>query len=207
VRLSTHTARPQTSLNGRYSVRPTSGCLWMVFGDTCDTGHLRNFRFEAVEGRRHRRMPTASLHPGHEDSVQLMEDGLLGTPRRPGVHLRQWVAPSSTRVSPITPERQFQLHFFGNRGIRLLRTDVRRPGTTPVSRALPRALAWSTILYRSPHTGSPSLYSWAGRHLGHRENPQAERRTICPSSDGSTHGQDGSCSKDRRDCQSPWTTL
>lgn len=48
---------------------------------------------------------------------------------------------------------------FGSRG------RVRRPGTTPVSRALPRALAWSTILCRSPHTGSPSLNSRAGRHL------------------------------------------
>jgi hypothetical protein len=42
---------------------------------------------------------------------------------------------------------------------------VRRPGTSPVSRALPRALAWSTILSRPPHTGSPSLNSRAGRHL------------------------------------------
>ena len=46
---------------------------------------------------------------------------------------------------------------------------VRRPGTTPVSRALPRALAWSTILCRSPHTGLPSLDSRAGWHLGHGE--------------------------------------
>src|SRR5580700_1349796 len=84
--------------------------------------------------------------------------------------------------------------------------DVQRPGTTPVSRALPRALAWSTILYRSLHTGSPSLYSRAGRHLC-RGRYQAERRTICPSSDGSTYGQDGSCSEDRRGFQSPWTTL
>jgi hypothetical protein len=36
--------------------------------------------------------------------------------------LRQWVAPSSTRFSPITPLRPFPLHSFGNRGIRLLRT-------------------------------------------------------------------------------------
>jgi hypothetical protein len=80
--------------------------------------------------------------------------------------LRQWVTPSSTRLSPITPSRQCHLHFFGNRGIRLPRTGVRRPGTAPVSQALPWALAWSTILYRSPHTGSPSFYSRAGRHLG-----------------------------------------
>jgi len=49
--------------------------------------------------------------------------------------------------------------------------DLRGPGTTPVSRALPRALAWSTILYRSPHTGSPSLNSQAGRHLDHGDDP------------------------------------
>ena len=53
---------------------------------------------------------------------------------------------------------------------------VRRPGTTPVSRALPRALAWSTILYRSSHTGSPSLYSRAGRHLVRPDEP-GERAT------------------------------
>jgi hypothetical protein len=64
----------------------------------------------------------AGLPPGHEDSVPWMENGLLGTPRRPGVHLRQWVAPSSTRLSPITPSRHVPLHSFGNRGIRLLRT-------------------------------------------------------------------------------------
>jgi len=54
--------------------------------------------------------------------ARLMENGLLGTPRRPGVHWRQWVAPSSTRFSPITPLQQFHLHFFGNCGILLPRT-------------------------------------------------------------------------------------
>src|ERR1700682_3668786 len=43
----------------------------------------------------------------------------------------------------------------------------RWPGTTPVSQALPWALAWSTILYCPPHTGWPSLYSRAGRYLHH----------------------------------------
>lgn len=80
-------------------------------------------------------MPSGGLHPGHEDSVLRMEDGLLGTPRRPGVHLRQWVAPSSTRFSPITPSRQFHLHFLGNRGIRLHLAMAgnypRIPGITP----------------------------------------------------------------------------
>lgn len=65
---------------------------------------------------------SAGLPPGHEDSVPRMENGLLSKLRRPGVHLRQWVAPLSTRVSPTTPLRQSPLHFFGNRGIRLPRT-------------------------------------------------------------------------------------
>lgn len=41
------------------------------------------------------------------------------------------------------------------------------PGTTPVSQALPWALAWSTILCCPPHTGCPSLYSRGGRRLRH----------------------------------------
>jgi hypothetical protein len=36
--------------------------------------------------------------------------------------LRQWVAPSSTRLSPITPVQYCHLHFFGNGGILLPRT-------------------------------------------------------------------------------------
>ena len=83
---------------------------------------------------------------------------------------------------------------------------VRRPGTTPVSQALPWALAWSTILCCPPPTGSPSLYSRAGRLL-RRGDTAPERRTTCPSSDRATFDQDGSCSKDRRVCRSPWTTL
>jgi len=46
---------------------------------------------------------------------------------------------------------------------------LRWPGTTPVSQALPRALAWSTILCCSPHTGILSLNSRVGRHLRHGE--------------------------------------
>jgi hypothetical protein len=59
---------------------------------------------------------------------------------------------------------------------------LRRPGTTPVSRTLLRALAWSTIHYRSPHTGSPSLNSRAGRHLGHWKTqwPSDERHVPVP---------------------------
>ena len=47
-----------------------------------------------------------------------------------------------------------------------LSSSLRWPGTTPVSQALPWALAWSTILYRPSHTGLPSLNSRAGWHLG-----------------------------------------
>ena len=108
---------------GRFSVRPNSGRYWRVCGDTCNTGYLRIVRFELVTRRRGRRASRQrGLPPGHEDSVLRMENGLLGLPRRPGVHLRQWVAPSSTRFSPITPLRQFHLHFFGNGGIQLPRT-------------------------------------------------------------------------------------
>src|SRR5271156_4655935 len=42
---------------------------------------------------------------------------------------------------------------------------LRWPGTSPVSQALPWALAWSTILCCPPHTGCPYLYGWDGRHL------------------------------------------
>ena len=41
----------------------------------------------------------------------------------------------------------------------------RWPGTSPVSQALPWALAWSTILYCPSHIGWPSLHSRADRHL------------------------------------------
>jgi hypothetical protein len=54
--------------------------------------------------------------------LQRSENGRLGSPSRPGLHLRQWVSPSSTRLSPMTPMPQLHLHFLGNRGIRLSRT-------------------------------------------------------------------------------------
>ena len=38
-------------------------------------------------------------------------------------------------------------------------------------------------------------------------NAAMERRSTCPSSDGTTCDQDGSCFEDRRGCCSPWTTL
>ena len=123
---------------------------------------------------------------------------------RPEFHLRQWVSPSSTRLSLVTTVAAFDLHFIGSDGIQLHPEGW--PGTTPVSQALPWALAWSTILCCPPHTGWPSLYSRAGWHLRHGV-AHAERRTACPSSDGTTRDEDGSCFKDRRACRSPWTTL
>jgi hypothetical protein len=36
---------------------------------------------------------------------------------------------------------------------------------------------------------------------------QAEQWTTCPSSNDITRDRDGSCSEDRRDLRSPWTTL
>ena len=74
--------------------------------------------------------PLSSLQPGHEESVLRKENGPFGTPNIPRLHLRQWVSPSSTRLSPITPLRQFLLHFLGNGGIRL-------PRMTSAGRELP----------------------------------------------------------------------
>jgi len=111
--------------------------------------------------------------------------------------------PSSTRLSLVTALHHFS--FTSSARVEFCSIQSGWPGTTPVSQALPWALAWSTILYCPPHTGCPSLYSRDGRHLRHGK-AVAERRTTCPSSDGTTRGQDGSCSEDRRACCSPWTT-
>jgi hypothetical protein len=59
----------------------------------------------------------------------------------------------------------------------------------------------------SPATRRFALLEQSSGSAPRHRLPGAERRTTCPSSDGSTHGQDGSCSKDRRDFRSPWTTL
>ena len=69
-------------------------------------------------------------------------------------HLRQWVSPSSTRLSRGSLVYRIVLHFFGNGGIWL---HLEWPGTSPVSQALPRALAWSTILSNRFCTGWLSL--------------------------------------------------
>ena len=52
-----------------------------------------------------------------------------------------------------------------------------------------------------------SLLVQSGRLAPPSRQAVAERRTACPSSDGITRGQDGSCFEDRRACCSPWTTL
>src|SRR5580658_10252691 len=96
------------------------------------------------------------------------------------------------------------LHFFSTRGI-LLHPEG-WPGTTPVSQALPWALAWSTILCGPAHTCRLSLNSRDRWHL-HSQRTALKRRTACPSSDDIKYDKDGSCSEDRRGCCSPWTTL
>jgi hypothetical protein len=145
---------------------------------------------------------SSALLPGHEDSLPPRENGLLGTPRRPGLHLRQWVAPSSTRLSPITPLRQFHLHFFGNGGIQL---HLAMAGNYPRIPGITLGLGLVHYPLLSA-THRLALLVQSGRSAPPPRLPVAERRTTCPSSDGSTYGQDGPCSEDRRDFQSPWTT-
>jgi hypothetical protein len=54
-----------------------------------------------------------------------------------------------------------------------------QPGTTPVSRALPRAFAWSTILGSRTRVGRPSVDRRASWHL----DVVIEHATACPSSE------------------------
>lgn len=56
-------------------------------------------------------------------------------------------------------------------------------------------------------THRSALLVQSGRLAPPPRLPVVERRTTCPSSDGTTRNQDGSCSEDRRDCRSPRTTL
>ena len=57
-----------------------------------------------------------------------------------------------------------------------------------------------------PVTHRLSLLVQSGRSAPPSWQTLTERRTACPSSDGTTRGQDGPCFKDRRACCSPWTT-
>ena len=121
---------------------------------------------------------------------------------RPEFHLRQWVTPSSTRLSLVTPFATQNLHFLSNGGIQLHRAMAgnypRIPGI-----ALGLGLVDSLSL---PATHQLSLLnSRDGRNIRPGQ-ATTERRATCPSSDGTTRDQDGSCSEDRRDCCSPWTT-
>jgi len=179
----------------------------MVSGGTCNTGHRRNFRIEVAAGRRRRRrsrkpvcllaMKIRYCEWSVDFSARRADRGSFASMGCPIVNTL--VAHSSIAVMSSSLLRQSWNSAPPD--------EVRGPGTTPVSRALPRALSWSTILYRSPHTDSPSLYSWARWHLDHGQTPWPSDETTCPSSDGSTNGQDGSCSEDRRDFWSPWTAL
>jgi len=63
----------------------------------------------------------------------------------------------------------------------------RWPGTTPVSQALPWALAWSTILGSRTSVGWLSVNRRAGWHL----DPKNEHTTACPSSGMVTSTRDG----------------
>jgi hypothetical protein len=96
----------------------------------------------------------------------------------------------------------FHLHFFSNRGIRLhpqvAGNFPRIPGVTPGLCLVHYPLL--SVTHRS------ALLVQSGRLAPPPRLPVVERRTTCPSSDGTTRDQDGSCSKDRRACRSPWTT-
>ena len=109
---------------------------------------------------------------GHENSMLQAQNGLLDlspinlAPGEGGTEfdLRQWVSPSSTRLSLVTAVQHFT---FTSSARGILLHPKGWPGTTPVSQALPWALAWSTILCCPPHTSCPSVYRRGGRHLRH----------------------------------------
>jgi hypothetical protein len=174
-------------------VRPNSGCFGMgsVVLATPSISETSGSRWQQNDDDGVK--PSAGLPPGHEDSVQRMKSGSLGSPRKPGVHWRQWVAPSSTRLSPITPMRHGRLHFFGNRGIRL-------PRTTSAGRELPPYpghypgpwLGPLSFIARHTPVHPPCIVGRVGTSI--LGKPRIERRTTCPSSDGSTCAQDGFCS-------------
>jgi hypothetical protein len=120
----------------------------------------------------------------------------------PEFHLRQWVTPSSTRLSLMTPFATQNLHFFGNRGIQLhLKVAGNYPRIPGITLGL--GLVHYPLL---PVTHRFALLVQSGRSAPPPWLPTTERRTACPSSDGSTRDEDGFCFKDRRACRSPWTT-
>jgi hypothetical protein len=114
---------------------------------------------------------------------------------RPEFHLRQWVSPSSTRLSPKTPVVAEDLHFLGNGGIQLHLAMAgnypRIPGIT-----LGLGLVHYPLLLV---THRLALLVQSGRSAPPAQLPTPKRQTTCPSSDGTTCDKDGFCSKDRRD--------
>ena len=95
------------------------------------------------------------------------------------------------------------LHSFSKRGIQL---HPRMAGNYPRIPGITLGLGLVHYLLRST-THRLSLLVQSRRLAPSPQQAAAKRRTACPSSDGTTHDEDGSCSKDRRDCWSPWTTL
>src|SRR5277367_345639 len=123
---------------------------------------------------------------GHEDAVP--QDGERFSQRcpsrsgcsreKPEFHLRQWVSPSSTRLSLVTPFAAHHLHFIGNRGIQLHLAMAgnypRIPGIT-----LGLGLVHYPLL---PVTHRFALLVQSGGSAPPPRLPATERRTACPSS-------------------------
>jgi hypothetical protein len=139
-------------------------------GERCYLRHRpsRNLQIElAMERQRAHGESSSFRRRAMKMGSPRLENGLFGKPNTPGFHLRRWLP----IVNTLGPHNSLAA-----KSASLLRhmefsSILRWPGTSPVSRALPQAFAWSTILYRSPHTISPSLYSRADRHLDHGTHP------------------------------------
>ena len=135
---------------------------------------------------------------GHEDAVLQAENGFSRRcPSRPGssrerpeFHLRQWVSPSSTRLSLVTPLATQNLHFIGNRGIQL---HLAMAGNYPRIPGITLGLGLVHYPLLSV-THRLALLEQSGRSAPPPRLPVTERRTTCPSSDGSTCDEDGFCS-------------
>src|ERR1700682_73899 len=114
---------------------------------------------------------------------------------QPEFHLRQWVAPLSTRFSLVTPLATQNLHFLGNGGIWL---HLAMAGNYPRIPGITLGLGLVHYPLLSV-THRLALLVQSGRLAPPFRFPGTERRTTCPSSDGATHDEDGFCLKDRRD--------
>ncbi len=78
---------------------------------------------------------------------------------------------SSTRLSLVAALHHG--HFTSSAIVEFSSIRIGWPGTSPVSQALPWALAWSTILCCPSHTGCPSLDGRDGRHLHRKHRDEA----------------------------------